>query len=58
MEIDNDFGADVDPRLSLTVTLKLNGLPAAEVGVPAMVPFVEFSVSPGGNEPDDTFQPL
>jgi hypothetical protein len=56
--IDKDLGAEVILALSVTVTLKLKGLPAAEVGVPAMIPLVPFSDNPGGSEPDDTCHPL
>ena len=56
--IDNGFAADVLEALSLTVTLKLKGLPTSVVGVPLMVPLEEFSVRPGGSAPELTNQLL
>jgi hypothetical protein len=38
------------------VTLKLNGLPVAVVGVPPMTPVLALSVNPGGNDPETTVQ--
>ena len=35
--------------VSITVTLKLNGLPTAVVGVPLITPFAESRDSPGGS---------
>jgi hypothetical protein len=49
--IDRDCGAEVSPRLSLTVTLNVNGLPAAVEGVPLMAAEEESSFRPGGREP-------
>jgi hypothetical protein len=56
--IENACEAEVTPALSLTVTLKLNGLPAAFVGVPPIVPVPGFSVNPAGNDPALTDQLL
>lgn len=52
------FAAETLFALSFTVTLKLNGLPVAVVGVPAMVPVAAFSAKPGGKLPVFTVQPL
>jgi hypothetical protein len=49
--IDNACGRDVTLTLSLTVTLKLKGLPVALEGLPVMAPVEEFKFSPGGSEP-------
>jgi hypothetical protein len=38
--IDRLRGAEVLPALSVTVTLKLKGLPVALVGIPSIVPVV------------------
>ena len=54
----NGCTGDVAPLLSLTVTLKLNGLPDALVGVPLMVPVEELRESPGGSAPVATIQEL
>jgi hypothetical protein len=51
MAMDSAFAADVLPPLSLTVTLKLKGLPAAVVGVPLIAPVSGLSVRPGGSDP-------
>jgi hypothetical protein len=51
-------GAEMLPTLSLTVTLKLNGLPTAVEGVPLIAPLEAFSDKPGGNEPALTVQLL
>jgi hypothetical protein len=58
MEIEKACGAEVTPRLSWTVTLKVNGLPAAVDGAPLMTPEEEFSVNPGGRLPLLTVQLL
>jgi hypothetical protein len=49
--IDRDCGAEATPRLSLTVTLKINGLPMAVDGVPLMAPEEALRFRPGGREP-------
>ena len=54
----NGCGGDVVPALSLTVTVKPNGLPAALVGVPLILPFDALSESPGGKEPRVTVHEL
>jgi hypothetical protein len=54
----NDCGCDIVPKLSLTVTLKLNGLPDALVGVPLMVPVEVLRVRPGGKDPMVTVHEL
>jgi hypothetical protein len=54
----NACGCDVVPALSLTVTLKLNGLPAALVGVPLIAPVETLSERPGGNDPAVTVHAL
>jgi len=54
----NVCSCEVVPALSLTVTLKLNGLPAALVGVPLMLPFEALSARPGGNDPAITVHEL
>src|SRR5436189_42586 len=51
MAIESGCAGDVAPLLSLTVTLKVKGLPVAVVGVPLITPVAEFSVSPGGSDP-------
>jgi len=56
--IDRDCGAEVAPRLSLTVTLKENGLPTGVEGVPLMAPETVLRFRPGGREPPLTAQPL
>jgi hypothetical protein len=56
MAIDSVAGSDVAPALSLTVTEKVKGLPAAERGVPLITPLMPSRFSPGGSEPDDTLQ--
>ena len=38
--------------MSFTMTVKLKGLPAAELGTPLMTPLAALSVSPGGREPE------
>ena len=43
--------AEVEFALSVTVTEKLNGLPVALVGAPAMTPVLELSAKPGGSDP-------
>jgi hypothetical protein len=54
----NGWGGDVVPALSLTVTLKLNGLPAALLGVPLIVPVEVLRVRPGGKDPMVTVHEL
>lgn len=56
--IENVFGCDVTPALSPTVTVKLKGLPAADVGAPEMTPLLGFKLSPGGSALDETIQLL
>ena len=56
--MENCCGADVVPALSLTVTVKVNGLPDALVGVPLMVPFDALSERPGGSDPAVTVHEL
>jgi hypothetical protein len=56
--IERACGAEVLPTLSLTVTLKLNGLPVALEGLPLIGPLEAFSDKPGGNEPALTVQLL
>ena len=56
IEIEKLCGADTRPNASFAVTLKLKGLPTAVVGTPLIWPLTSTSVSPGGSEPDDTFQ--
>ena len=56
MPIDNCRGWDVAPLLSLTVRLKLNGLPTAVVGVPEITPVPSASASPVGSAPLLTVQ--
>ena len=56
MAMDSDCAGEVVPLLSLTVTLKLYGLPTAEVGVPPITPVVAFRLRPGGSEPAATNQ--
>jgi hypothetical protein len=54
MVIDRLCAAETLPAVSVAVTLKLNGLPVAVVGVPLIAPVAVFSVKPGGNEPEAT----
>jgi hypothetical protein len=56
--IESALAGDVELALSLTVTLKLNGLPVAVVGVPLMTPVAALSVSPVGRDPLVTVQLL
>ena len=56
--INNGCAGEVTPLLSLTVTLKLNGLPVTVVGVPLITPVEEFSAKPGGSDPELTLQLL
>ncbi len=49
--IDSGCGGETAPALSFVVTLKLNGLPVALVGVPPIAPLDAFSVKPGGSAP-------
>jgi hypothetical protein len=49
--IERLWGGEEAPVLSLTMTLKLKGLPVAELGTPLMRPLVALSVNPGGREP-------
>src|ERR1051325_8842303 len=58
MAMENDCAADVAPALSLTVTLKLNGLPTALVGVPLIPPVVALRLKPGGGDPATSAQLL
>jgi hypothetical protein len=55
--IESAFAGDVVPAVSLTVTLKLKGLPTALEGVPLIAPLAALSVSPGGSDPVLTVQP-
>ncbi len=48
--MENGCGVEVAPRLSFTVTLKLN-LPAV-VGVPPIIPLDGSSAKPPGSVPD------
>jgi hypothetical protein len=41
----------VPPALSLTVTLKRNGLPVVVVGVPPITPVLGLRLKPGGRAP-------
>jgi hypothetical protein len=54
--MDKGCGGETPPTLSFTVTLNLNGLPTAVVGVPLMTPVAAVSVSPGGRDPLVTVQ--
>ncbi len=45
------FVGDVLPPLSVTVTLKLNRLPVAVVGVPLITPVEVLRPNPGGKLP-------
>jgi len=56
--IDRLRAGEVLPALSVTVTLKLNGLPTVVEGVPLIAPLEAFSHKPGGNEPALTVQLL
>jgi hypothetical protein len=56
MAIEKLCADDTLPAGSVAVTLKLNGLPVAVVGVPPITPVDAFSVSPGGKEPEETAQ--
>jgi hypothetical protein len=56
--IDRDCGEEATPRLSLTVTLNVNGLPMAVEGVPLMAAEEGSSFRPGGREPLLTAQLL
>jgi hypothetical protein len=58
MRIDSALGREVAPAPSLTVTLKLKGLPTAVVGVPEMTPLVGSRLRPGGGVPEVTIQLL
>ena len=46
------------PRLSCTVTLKVDGPPVMPPGFPVMVPVVAPSVNPLGSDPELTVQLL
>jgi hypothetical protein len=56
MVIDSGRPGEIAPALSLTVTLKLNGLPLVEVGLPLIAPVVEAKANPGGSVPEFTVQ--
>lgn len=57
MAIDRGLGCDTALALSLTVTLKLNALPAV-VGVPLTTPALRSKLRPGGSAPEETIQLL
>src|ERR1035437_7443513 len=52
MAMDRLRGGETVPVLSLTMTVKTNGLPVAELGTPLIMPDDAFSVSPGGSAPE------
>jgi len=56
MEIERLCADEICPLLSLTVMLKLKGVPAEELGVPLITPMDEFKLRPGGRDPDATVQ--
>jgi hypothetical protein len=56
--MDRGFGGDVALALSLTVTLKVKGLPVVLDGIPAITPVEAFSVRPLGSDPAPTVQLL
>ena len=46
----------VNPRLSVTVIVKLTGVTLPTVGVPLIVPSAGEIISPVGKDPEDTDQ--
>jgi hypothetical protein len=56
--MENACAAETFPRLSVALTLKLNGLPDVVVGLPLMMPDALSNVSPVGKAPLATAQPL
>jgi hypothetical protein len=54
--IESALAGDVLPAVSLTVTLKLKGLPTALDGVPLITPLDALSVRPVGSDPVLTVQ--
>ena len=54
--IDSARPGETAPAVSLTVTLKMNGLPLEDVGVPLITPVVELKATPGGSPPEFTVQ--
>ena len=58
MVMERAFAGEIAPVLSFTVTLKLNGLPDDDSGIPLIKPVAESSVKPGGRVPVDIVHTL